>query len=863
MLLELFMDRLVVMMGRGKSLPGAVVLLLMSTGAGVAADFTIVGSGATHALTQSVDRTALDWPITVRRNDNGAQPSEVCLDVTPLLGPSMQAATQQRLVAAAGQLGDRPCFKLPALGQGTAHLTGKLPVEGEYKAQLGLVADNVRTPYDIALTRTKPGIKLGVVGAGTDGKLALTSDRSTVVWPVVIRRDDSLPDDAAVTFGVSPFAGPSATIVAPALLRDGKPLTGSVTLAGLRELPLTLNLKAELEGAYKGEITYEVGGTRTAIPMELTRTRPDFDLKVDAISKRRGTLWGDVTLQAQLQNVTGVPREVFLPTISRLERVDTSGTTPVDVGAGAIKLSYALMNGEPAMQPLRIAGDAGMGLLVTVGGLDAPGTYKGVMRFTAPDRKPLDAVFELALRLPGWLAGIVIGLGVVVAAAARYFLQTAQPRLLLQRQAIALRANLEKLAQNEKHDLASAEADVIAFLVREVDGASDDLADRAAAAATIEARIGRVAAKVPLLELLIGTRRRLDRVRPLSVADALRPELDPSITTLETAVPADNEIATRITELAAIPGRITERLRAHIQTAAQALRTAIDAAVNPLEYEPVRLLLRELDVAVAGPALEPALALLDRARLQYIDIAVDSLRRKLDPTTAALGFQADKWANFVADIGVRLDAVKDEADPEQKVRSWNGVNTYYLVQVVLHAKTRIDALVAAKAVPAAIPALEAAAIKLAAAQTALVANDLAAANKAYGEAMQEVDKARSTMEVNKQTMGSAAGREGSAPAAGGSVLSSVVDEAIGSLLPLPLGRGATAAMINRALLLFTLWFSGAMLLIAVVTGLQLLYVPNPAFGCWDLVVAFLWGAGLHAVGGQTFQGLQGFAQQFR
>jgi hypothetical protein len=40
-------------------------------------------------------------------------------------------------------------------------------------------------------------------------------------------------------------------------------------------------------------------------------------------------------------------------------------------------------------------------------------------------------------------------------------------------------------------------------------------------------------------------------------------------------------------------------------------------------------------------------------------------------------------------------------------------------------------------------------------------------------------------------------------------------------------------------------------------------MPNAAFGWWDLAVAFLWGAGLQAVAGQTFQGLQGLAQQFR
>lgn len=54
-----------------------------------------------------------------------------------------------------------------------------------------------------------------------------------------------------------------------------------------------------------------------------------------------------------------------------------------------------------------------------------------------------------------------------------------------------------------------------------------------------------------------------------------------------------------------------------------------------------------------------------------------------------------------------------------------------------------------------------------------------------------------------------------------------------------------------------------MLAIAVVSGVQLLYVANPTFGYVDVIVCFLWGAGLQAVAGQTFQGLTGLAQQLR
>jgi hypothetical protein len=92
---------------------------------------------------------------------------------------------------------------------------------------------------------------------------------------------------------------------------------------------------------------------------------------------------------------------------------------------------------------------------------------------------------------------------------------------------------------------------------------------------------------------------------------------------------------------------------------------------------------------------------------------------------------------------------------------------------------------------------------------------------------------------------------------------SILDAAVGSVLPLPLGHGVAIADVNRSLRIVTIVFAGVILLLAILSGLQLLYVPNAAFGYADLLVAFLWGAGLHAVAGQAFQGVQGLAQQFR
>jgi hypothetical protein len=50
----------------------------------------------------------------------------------------------------------------------------------------------------------------------------------------------------------------------------------------------------------------------------------------------------------------------------------------------------------------------------------------------------------------------------------------------------------------------------------------------------------------------------------------------------------------------------------------------------------------------------------------------------------------------------------------------------------------------------------------------------------------------------------------------------------------------------------------AVTLIAVATGLKLLWAGSPTWGGWnDWLTAILWGAGLHAVGNDSFKGLLG------
>ena len=260
--------------------------------------------------------------------------------------------------------------------------------------------------------------------------------------------------------------------------------------------------------------------------------------------------------------------------------------------------------------------------------------------------------------------------------------------------------------------------------------------------------------------------------------------------------------------------------------------------------------------------LETARAALDTARSAYAETGARLLRQRLNAAAPAVGFSQEEWTTFIADIGGLLDAVVVEPNPEQRVQRWTEANKRYLLQVVRRAKSRIDFYLPAN-IAGAQDALKTAATELAKAQAELAAGNLTAARTAYEAAVAAADQARPAIEAEGRQLGAEKKADASAPNAGADLPPSILDTAIGSVLPLPLGHGVTLAEVERSLLRYSIVFAVVILVLAILTGLQVLYVPNSAFGWGDLAVAFLWGAGLHAVAGQSFQGLQGLAQQFR
>ena len=62
---------------------------------------------------------------------------------------------------------------------------------------------------------------------------------------------------------------------------------------------------------------------------------------------------------------------------------------------------------------------------------------------------------------------------------------------------------------------------------------------------------------------------------------------------------------------------------------------------------------------------------------------------------------------------------------------------------------------------------------------------------------------------------------------------------------------------------YDLWFNVAILLIATIVGLNVLWASDPIWGGWKAyITALLWGLGLQQVGGATLDGLSAVTKKF-
>jgi hypothetical protein len=245
-----------------------------------------------------------------------------------------------------------------------------------------------------------------------------------------------------------------------------------------------------------------------------------------------------------------------------------------------------------------------------------------------------------------------------------------------------------------------------------------------------------------------------------------------------------------------------------------------------------------------------------------VRVVVRALQQDLDLAKPPPGFTPQAWQAFLGPFQQRLIAVLREADPERQVDTWRQALVEWLDAVSRALRTEVDALALdAHTPPPAKQEFEKARARLDGIDALVAGNKVQDAIKAYDEAVKEY---RAGMQVMPGTvqLGAPGGPAAPAPAPGTEIPPAVAQGTWNQTISVVLGAPTTVAQANLRLLAAEALLFLVLSAVALVIGLKLLYFDNAAWGSYtDMGVAFLWGFGLHQFAGNTFQSVQGLAQQ--
>lgn len=824
-------------------------------------------NSANSALAITTIEPQIDWPLVLQRNDTAAGDAVASIDVTDLL--SVSGRPQQVTLQNKNGSAHDGNLTLPAGGQVALRMLAQVPEEGAHTGEIGIVIAGKRTAIKLTVTRT---VREVVVMGATGGALQVNTPDPGLKLPIVIRRNDNAAGPRNIGIELGNLIAPSGQ-VARLELRDGDATVGAGTPIGLAPLgQKTLILVGKLteDGLHNGEIGLVVDGKRLSTALKITRNVKESAVRIEDIAQTHTTIdAAGVDIRLRIQEAEGQETTVDLPTLAKLDRKQ---------GNGLIQANYRELKVFDRGTPLTPTGSLALAprktldLLLQIEGLTTPGNYTGVLRVSSPTRKPADKTFELSLRRGIACAIVLILVGVLLSTAARAYYTFGRSAMLAQGDAITVRDDLEHFRAITL-DLTASEQRVLSYFLARLETIRRGSVDLRLGKPDVQ--LGEIRRKVAVFFLWIDLRRKIESVKTPSIADAQRPKLIEIMAVLEKdgAPQADTEQAATAarTAMSTIDEAVKNQLKAAI--------AALQAEISGLS-DPQRLALQETSgslVAAVTDAddlkLQSAEAKLNAARHAYVQVAIKGLQDRLDPARPASGFTRASWTALVEDYNRRLDVLAAEHDADTKVREWNKLRVEWLravAQALLHQIEADDEVAANTQQPAtpgpAAPDPKAARAKYAEATTALQSIDrllldrkFRDANNAYATAAKAHSDGLKAMQVTARV--AAVAGQAPAPTDGGAVPDGVIQGAWNAI-SFVLRPPTSVAQANRRVLIAEALLFLLMLALALGAGLKLLYFDNAAWGApIDLLVAFLWGFGLHQVGGTAFHGVQSIAQQ--
>ena len=578
------------------------------------------------------------------------------------------------------------------------------------------------------------------------------------------------------------------------------------------------------------------------------------------------TLLGDPTAGA-----LKITRQALL-SFARSDKSGTSGVAKsavelLDETGKALPEGYTL----PASGPVR--------LIARVEGLD-PGQYSGklAIHFQHAGKPAEVEIKQLWSRWSCWIALLIITAGAIASHIIREWGTKRRPALVRQRDLVSLRLMLTD-ARTSGSTLDRDEAAVADALSGQIEGL--ERATEFEAPPDFDAQRDLLKAKIALLPVWVAARHRVLALQPVSLR---QPFLDPLARgrqwLVQAQAAANPALVTEVEGIdaaisAAVSNELTEQHNA-LQEAldAQLANPGISAAQEGRLRSDVQPLITALNESIAG---NPTLALqtLELARAEFARVMIEDLRVSLSQP-APQHVEEAAWVQVRRDVDAVLAEVPADAAGLTDLyrRAWRVyarsvgqqllVETGKLQSTMEHAnqpdvQARLEPLL--QALRDKIAQVMADPHGALADELRRLAQDLVDWEAQLGLAL-GAGQHQGLEDIAQDAGAGAFAQRGAALPAGLADTPQAAAVAPTGLAPLPPPTPWDLKNLRRRIQRgdYTITLVAGSL--AVVLGLQALWIGNPGWGgLQDVLIALLWGFGLHQGAAGTFQGIAGLRQQ--
>jgi hypothetical protein len=500
-------------------------------------------------------------------------------------------------------------------------------------------------------------VRLVTAGAFSDVKLSTTT--RSVHYETVIESDTQVK---AIRIVLTPFTGPSR--VSPRCTVDEIDCAKGFDLEAGGGKALRIDAEGfDSWGVYNAILSIVRRSGRQSIFVSVTRNAPPaMPVKILPVAKIEESTLDTLSLRFTLQETGGATRTLHPPEIADLALERTGKGRRAVTGFTA--KSYVHCGTAEQTTQWELPANALLPVCVNLGGLDEPGEYKALVRFTSPDTQSIDQTVTIDIRRHRAVAAFWIALGVIVSYLL-HMLATLRPWLSQQRTAMELADDLE--AATKHYDPVEDEQTVVAAISDQL-GALIAKFDASQRVATADDTLREIDNKLTIVRMWIPARRRVKALPP-AVAAAVMKTIDDGADALRTTgfdAAKRDAVAKSLAGLGTIiDAEITKDLTARIAAMKRSLPQPAALIALPAQQRLQANVIPSVDAAekaIGANAVMTARTEYAKAQSEYARVLMDEMSARLEQPLPA-GFEEADWTRLQADVRALLQtAAKSEGE---------------------------------------------------------------------------------------------------------------------------------------------------------------------------------------------------------